>query len=178
MNFYSNQILVLKLLNGNRRSFVFLCNVNICFRYKTHGDRTHSLSGGLTNGKKKKIKKPLNAMGTKSNCSLTTRFNTKTEEDQNETSGDEEDDDDDESEPMDFERAFGSSSDLPKLEHMDIHQNNGNFDDLNIREGEFYFDLTSKVDLNNYQQPVLISSTINLNPLAAVSHLQTTFDIL
>jgi hypothetical protein len=51
---------------------------------------------------------------------------------------------------------------------MDIYQNNGNFDELNIHEGEIYFDLTNKIDLKTYTQPVLISSTINLNSLAAV----------
>ena len=36
------------------------------------------------------------------------------------------DDDDDDNEPMDFERAFGSHvSDIPKLEHIDLHENNG-----------------------------------------------------
>ena len=81
---------------------------------------------------------------------------------------DDDDDDDDENEPMDFERAFGSVSMTPKLEHMDIHQNSGNLNDLKMHEGELFFDLSTKVDLTNYVQPVLISSTINLNPLAAV----------
>jgi len=90
------------------------------------------------------------------------------ENEENETTDDDDDDDEDENEPMDFERAFGTISDGPKLEHMDIYQNNGNFDDFNIHEGESFFDLTNKIDLKTYTQPVLISSTINLNPLAAV----------
>jgi hypothetical protein len=69
---------------------------------------------------------------------------------------------------MDFERAFGTITDIPKLEHMDIYQTSGNFDDFNIHEGESFYDLTTKIDLKIYKQPVLISSTINLNPLAAV----------
>jgi hypothetical protein len=77
-------------------------------------------------------------------------------------------DDDDDGEPMDFERAFGSNADVPKLEHMDIYQNNGNFEDLHAIEGETFFDLQTKIDLKTYVQPVLLSSTINLNPLAAV----------
>ena len=48
------------------------------------------------------------------------------ENDENDSS-DEDDEDEDENEPMDFERAFGTISDTPKLEHMDIYQNNGNF---------------------------------------------------
>lgn len=151
-------------------------NIFLFSRYKTHADRQYSLTGGLTNGKKKKTKKKsITSIGNKRCHGLSTRRqNIKTEHDkideneQIETS-DEDDDDEDENEPMDFERAFGTVSDVPKLEHMDIHQNNGNFDDLNIREGEFFFDLHSKIDLKNYQQPVLISSTINLNSLASVS---------
>ncbi|CAF2742998.1 unnamed protein product [Rotaria sp. Silwood2] len=162
--------------------------------YKTHADRHHSLTGGLTNGKKKKIKKKsIITMGNKNHNLAIRRRNTKNSEqekdnenEQVETTDEDDDDDDDENEPMDFERAFGSISDVPKLEHMDIHQNNGNFDDLNMREDEFYFDLTAKVDLNNYQQPVLVSSTINLNPLAALFNLndgdmndsQTVFEYL
>ncbi|CAF4027685.1 unnamed protein product, partial [Rotaria sp. Silwood2] len=49
---------------------------------------------------------------------------------------------------------------------MDIHPNNGNFDDRNIHKVELYFDLTNKIDLKNDLQPVPISSTINLNSLA------------
>ncbi|CAF4041832.1 unnamed protein product [Rotaria sordida] len=167
--------------------------------YKTHGDRHHSSTGGLTNGKKKKIKKKKSiiTMINKRRGLTTRRRNIKSSEqekdnenEQIETTDDDDDDDDDEdddeNEPMDFERAFGSISDIPKLEHMDIHQNNGNFDDLNIHEGEFYFDLTTKIDLKNYLQPVLISSTINLNPLAALFNLndgdmndsQTVFEYL
>jgi len=86
----------------------------------------------------------------------------------NEENESSDDDDDDENEPMDFERAFGTISDIPKLEHMDIYQTSGNFDDFNIHEGESFYDLTTKIDLKIYKQPVLISSTINLNPLAAV----------
>ena len=93
------------------------------------------------------------------------------ENEDNESTEDDDDehDEEDDSEPMDFERAFGSSTDAPKLEHMDIYQNNGNFDDLHALEGESFYDLHSKIDLKNYSQPVLVSSTINLNPLAAVS---------
>ena len=130
--------------------------------------------GGLTNGKKKK--KSITTVGYKGNRGLTTRRrNTKNSEQDNENEqmeASDEDEEDDENEPMDFERAFGSVSEVPKLEHMDIHQINGDFNDFNIREGEFYFDLPAKIDLKLYQQPVLISSTINLNPLAAVRNLQ------
>ncbi|CAF1417401.1 unnamed protein product [Adineta steineri] len=165
--------------------------------YKTHADRHHSLTGGLTNGKKKKVKKKKSIFSpsNKRNRGMTTRRrNTKNSEqekgddenEENETTDDDEDDDEDDNEPMDFERAFGTVSDTPKLEHMDIYQNNGNFDDLNIHEGESYFDLTNKIDLKTYTQPVLISSTINLNPLAALFNLndgdmsdsQTVFEYL
>jgi hypothetical protein len=105
----------------------------------------------------------------------TRRRNPKTseqeKEDENEENESSDDEDEDENEPMDFERAFGTISDTPKLEHMDIYQNHGNFDDLHIPEGESYFDLTTKIDLKTYTQPVLISSTINLNPLAAVRNI-------
>jgi hypothetical protein len=141
-------------------------------------DRHHSSSSGLTNGKKKKTKKKKSVTTTpsKRGRGITTRRrnlkNTEQEKEdvneENETSEDE--DDEDESEPMDFERAFGTISDTPKLEHMDIYQNNGNFDHLNTLEGEAFFDLTTKIDLKTYKQPVLISSTINLNSLASVSH--------
>ncbi len=104
----------------------------------------------------------------------TRRRNTKSSEpekdddkEENETTDNDEEDEDD-NEPMDFERAFGSISDTPKLEHMDIYQTNGNFDNLNTHEGESYFDLTTKIDLKTYTQPVLVSSTINLNSLASV----------
>ena len=40
---------------------------------------------------------------------------------------------------------------------------------LNGFEGDSFFDLSTKIDLKNFNQPVLVSSTINLNPLAAVS---------
>jgi phosphoribosylamine-glycine ligase len=142
--------------------------------YKTHVDRQHSSIGFLNIGKKNKTKKKksitINA-NKRGRVIGTRRRNPKnSEQDENDEneSTDNDDDDDDENEPMDFERAFGTISDTPKLEHMDIYQNNGNFDDLNIHEGEFYFDLTNKIDLKTYTQPVLISSTINLNPLAAV----------
>ncbi|CAF3181802.1 unnamed protein product [Rotaria sp. Silwood2] len=58
---------------------------------------------------------------------------------------------------------------------MDIHPNNGNFDDRNIHKVELYFDLTNKIDLKNDLQPVPISSTINLNSLATVRNLQHLF---
>mgnify|MGYP002385064051 FL=1 len=124
----------------------------------------------LTNGKKKKMK-----------IHRTTGKQIKTE-----TNEDNDDDDDDESEPMDFERAFGTISETPKLEHMDIFQTNGNFDETNIHEGAFSYDLKSKIDLNAYTQPVLVSTTINLNPLAALFNLndgdmndsQTVFEYL
>ena len=70
---------------------------------------------------------------------------------------------------MDFDRAFGTVSDALKIEHMDVYQNDGFINGLNTSEGDSYFDLSTKVDLKTYTQPVLISSTINLNPLAAVS---------
>jgi hypothetical protein len=110
--------------------------------YKTHGDHQN----GLTNGKRKKI-------------NMKVHQNTK-------NSDDEETSDDEKNEPMDFERAFGSTADIPKLEHLDIHQNNGI---LNTFEGDSFFDFSTKIDLKNFNQPVLVSSTINLNPLAAVS---------
>lgn len=149
-------------------------------RHKTHVDRHHSSTGGLTNGKKKKLKKKKlvssPASGKRVRGISTRRRVVKTEEqdkdeenDDNESTDDDEHDEEDDSEPMDFERAFGSSTDAPKLEHMDIYQNNGNFDDLHALEGESFYDLQSKIDLKNYVQPVLVSSTINLNPLAAVS---------
>jgi len=40
---------------------------------------------------------------------------------------------------VNFEHAFGSISETPKLEHMDIYQNNGNIDDINILEGDSFF---------------------------------------
>ncbi len=78
------------------------------------------------------------------------------------------DEDDDESEPMDFDRAFGTVSDASKIEHLDIYHKNGVMNGLNTSEGDSYFDLSSKIDLKTFIQPVLISSTINLNSLAAV----------
>jgi hypothetical protein len=69
---------------------------------------------------------------------------------------------------MDFDRAFGHTSDVSKIEHIDIYQNNGIINGLNISEGDSYFDISTKIDLKTYKQPVLISSTINLNSLAAV----------
>ncbi len=127
----------------------------------------------MTNGKKKKTKKKksVTITSTKRGRRRNTKNSEQEKEDENEENETTDDDDDDETEPMDFERAFGTISDIPKLEHMDIYQNNGNFDDLNIHEGESFFDLTTKIDLKTYTQPVLISSTINLNPLAAVRNL-------
>jgi hypothetical protein len=55
---------------------------------------------------------------------------------------------------------------------MDIYHTSGNFDDFNIHEGESFYNLTTKIDLKTYTQPVLISSTINLNPLAAVRNIR------
>jgi hypothetical protein len=52
---------------------------------------------------------------------------------------------------------------------MDIYRNDGLINGLNSSEGDSYFDLSTKLDLKTYTQPVLISSTINLNSLAAVS---------
>lgn len=118
--------------------------------YKIHGN--HSNPTGLTNGKKKS-----KSISNKINHNR----NSKTIE-QNETSTE---DDDDESEPMDFDRAFGHTSDNLKIEHMD----NGILNGLNISEGDTYFDLANKIDLKTYTQPVLITSTINLNSLAAVN---------
>jgi hypothetical protein len=69
---------------------------------------------------------------------------------------------------MDFDRAFGTASDASKIEHLDIYQNNGIINGLNSSEGDSYFDLANKIDLKTYKQPVLISSTINLNSLASV----------
>ena len=148
--------------------------------YKTHLDRQHSSTGGLTNGKKKKKRnkknKSISIGGNKrARTSGTRRQNN---EENESTEDDEEDDDDDENEPMDFERAFGSNSDQPKLEHVDVYPNHGNLDDLNIHEGETLFDLSTKIDLKTYTHPVLISSTINLNSLAAVSHLFTVRSLL
>ncbi|CAF1389651.1 unnamed protein product [Adineta ricciae] len=166
--------------------------------YKTRVNRNHSSTDGLTNGKKKKVKKKISLLSgsnKRNRNSTNRRRNTKNSEqdkdnynEENETSddNDEDEDEDDDAEPMDFERAFGTVSDTPKLEHMDIYQNNGTFDDHNVHEGETYFDLSSKIDLKTYKQPVLVSSTINLNPLAALFNLndsdmsdcQTVFEYL
>jgi len=141
------------------------------FRYKTHGEHHNSIISGLTNGKKKKLKKKKSNSTTpnKHGRGITTRRrnekNSEQIEEDDETS---DDDDDDESEPMDFERAFGSVSDVLKIEHKDMHENNGIIDGLNISAGDSYFDFSNKIDLKTYTQPVLVSSTINLNPLAAV----------
>ena len=154
--------------------------------YKTHVDRHQSATAGLTNGKKKKLKskkRMATATSSKRGRGVATRRRTmkiedagKAEENEvTEEDDDEDDEDEDDNEPMDFERAFGSSTDVPKLEHMDIHQNNGNFEDLHTLEGEAFFDLTAKIDLKAYAQPVLISSTINLNPLAAVGGRRLVF---
>ncbi|CAF1953802.1 unnamed protein product [Rotaria magnacalcarata] len=160
--------------------------------FKTHGDHASSASGGLTNGKKKKPKKKnsISTMSNKKGSGMATRGrnlkNSETIED-DETDDDEDDDDDDEeTEPMDFERAFGSASDIPKLEFMNIYPNNRLMDGLNTFEGESYFDISTKIDLKTFTQPVLVSSTINLNPLAALFNLndkdmndsQTVFEYL
>jgi len=79
-------------------------------------------------------------------------------------------DEEKECEPMDFSRAFGSHADVAKVEHMDMENNNGGLNGLSQFDGDSYFDLT-KVDLKTFDQPVLISSTINLNPLAALFNL-------
>ncbi|CAF4667148.1 unnamed protein product, partial [Rotaria sp. Silwood2] len=143
--------------------------------YKAHYQHPNSTASGLTNGKKKKFKKKkiISTTPTKPSRGITTRGqNLKTseqiEDDNNETNDEDDDDDDDDSEPMDFERAFGSVSDIPKLEYMNIYENNKITDGLHNFEGESYFDLSTKIDLKTYAQPVLVSSTINLNPLAAV----------
>lgn len=101
---------------------------------------------------------------------MTTRGRNLKSTDSHDNESDEEDDDD-EGGPMDFERVFGTSSDIPKLEFMNVYQNTKLMDGLNTFEGESYFDLSTKIDLNTFKQPVLVSSTINLNPLAAVSFL-------
>ena len=143
--------------------------------YKTHIDRQHSSTGGgLTNGKKKKRsqkKKSISMGGGSGNKRARGLGTTHRQNNQENESTEDEDEDEDENEPMDFERAFGTNSDLPKLEHMDVYQNHGNFEDLNVHEGEGFYDLSSKIDLKTYTHPVLVSSTINLNPLAAVSDL-------
>ncbi|UJR09324.1 hypothetical protein I4U23_013567 [Adineta vaga] len=161
--------------------------------YKTHGDRHHSSTGGLMNGKKKKVKKKKSLLSTSNKWNRNgakRRRNSNNSEQEKDNDNEENDtsdeDDEDDTEPMDFERAFGTVSDTPKLEHMDIYQNNGTFDVHNIHEGETCFDLTSKIDLKTYNQPVLISSTINLNSLAALFNLndsdmsdsQTVFEYL
>ena len=147
--------------------------VHLCInRYKIHGDVLSSKVHALTNGKKKKIKiKNSNRKSSKkANHSTTTRTqNATNSQDNDEESEQTSDDDDDEHEPMDFERAFGIVSDSLKVEPTDTYQTNGDTNGLNAFEGELYFDLWSKVDLKTYTQPVLVSSTINLNPLAAVS---------
>lgn len=107
-------------------------------------------------------------MLTPQNRIITKRKNAKTS-DEIQDDADETSDDEDESEPMDFERAFGSTSEIPKLDFMNNDQKHRMNDRLNTFEGELYFDFASKVDLNTYKQPVLVSSTINLNALAAVS---------
>ncbi|CAF2709014.1 unnamed protein product [Rotaria sp. Silwood2] len=161
--------------------------------YKAHYQHPNSTASGLTNGKKKKFKKKkiISTTPTKPSRGITTRGqNLKTseqiEDDNNETNDEDDDDDDDDSEPMDFERAFGSVSDIPKLEYMNIYENNKITDGLHNFEGESYFDLSTKIDLKTYAQPVLVSSTINLNPLAALFNLndkdmndsQTVFEYL
>lgn len=135
-------------------------------RYKIHGDVISSKVHGLTNGKKKKLKiKNSNSKSSKK----TTYSTTKSQDNDDESGHTSDDDDDDEHEPMDFERAFGIGADSLKVEPIDTYQTNGDTNGLNTFEGESYFDLSSKIDLKTYTQPVLVSSTINLNPLAAVS---------
>jgi hypothetical protein len=138
------------------------------YRYKTHGEHHNSVISGLTNGKKRKLKKK-KSNSTTPNKHITTRRRNGKNSEQIEEEDDETSDDDDESEPMDFERAFGSVTDVLKIEHKDMHENNGIIDGLNISAGDSYFDFSNKIDLKTYTQPVLVSSTINLNPLAAVS---------
>ncbi len=133
-------------------------------RYKTHGDHHNSIvDDDLTNEKEKKS---ISTISNKhSRGIIRRRRNAKNCE--HVEDADDETSDDDEKEPMDFEDAFGLVSDIPKLEHIDFHQN-GIIDNLNTVEGDSYFDLSTKIDLKTYTQPVLISSAINLNPLAAV----------
>ncbi|CAF1009471.1 unnamed protein product [Adineta steineri] len=138
--------------------------------YKTHGNIQNSKLGGLTNGKKKKPnnKRSVSAISNKNHHGTRTyRPNTKNSE----HTEDEDEEVDDESEPMDFERAFGSTSDTLKLEHKDIYHNKNSINGLNIVEGDSYFDLSNKIDLKTYTQPVLLSSTINLNLLASLFNL-------
>ncbi|UJR36831.1 hypothetical protein I4U23_029544 [Adineta vaga] len=163
--------------------------------YKMHGDVHSSKVHGLTNGKKKKLKKMnSNSISSKktNHSSIISRQNAKNTKDIDKESehtsddGDDNEDDDDEHEPMDFERAFGSTFDSFKIEHKDIYQNNGTLNGLNTFEGDSFFDLTNKIDLKNFTQPVLVSSTTNLNPLAALFNLndgnmndsQTIFEYL
>ncbi|CAF1211359.1 unnamed protein product [Adineta ricciae] len=141
--------------------------------YKIHGDVLSSKVHGLTNGKKKKIKiKNSNSKSTKkTNHNTNTRTQNATNSQDNDEESEQTSDDDDEHEPMDFERAFGIVSDSLKVEPIDTYQTNGDTNGLNAFEGELYFDLSSKIDLKTYTQPVLVSSTINLNPLAALFNL-------
>jgi len=148
------------------------------FRYKTHGNHPNSTSGGLTNGKKKKLKKKksISTTANKPNHGITTRGRhakpSEQVEDEDDETSDDDEDEDDESEPMDFDRAFGHVADVLKIEHIDSYQTNEIINGLNTSEGDSYFDLSTKIDLKTYTQPVLISSTINLNSLAAVSFLE------
>ena len=75
---------------------------------------------------------------------------------------------------MDFQRAFGSVSDIPRLEHRDMYQHSGTLGGANANEGECYFDLSDRIDLKTFAQPVLVSTTINLHALAAVRPVQKT----
>lgn len=109
-----------------------------------------------------KKKKSLSTTSNKSNHTVAKRTQNGQESDEEDASSDEED----ESEPMDFDRAFGN--DALKIEHMDIYQKDGLINGLNTSEGDCYFDLSANIDLKTYTQPVLLSSTINLNSLAAV----------
>ena len=111
-----------------------------------------------------KKKKSLSTTSNKSNHTVAKRTQNGQESDEEDASSDEED----ESEPMDFDRAFGNVSDALKIEHMDIYQKDGLINGLNTSEGDCYFDLSANIDLKTYTQPVLLSSTINLNSLAAV----------
>jgi hypothetical protein len=134
-----------------------------------------SAAGGLTNGKKKKLKKKKSLSITPNKSKRVGNVKTSKEIEDDESS-DDDDDDDDESEPMDFDRAFGTVSDASKIEHMNIYQNDSLINGLNTSEGDSYFDLSTKIDLKTYIQPVLISSTINLNSLAAVSYFPRIFN--
>ncbi|CAF5126959.1 unnamed protein product, partial [Rotaria socialis] len=70
-------------------------------------------------------------MANKKGSGMATRGrNLKNSEANEDDETDDGDDDDEETEPMDFERAFGSASDIPKLEFMNIYPNNRLMDGL------------------------------------------------